>query len=245
MGYIKFLKLLFKNLFIDLTPVCHSSIDVNTSTKHHTTFRPKEDIVGDVEHVSVPTTRTPVFSSTNSKRSLSTISKRGRQYNRRPATPPKRKTKSIFDTSAEESDISMAEEHHQTIEPVVYRKKSRKDHNYNYKRYLSRVLRNMNAKSNKRNLTISIDAMECTSNFIVDIFDRIAQEARQQLKKNKSKTLGVWDIKSAVKIVIPCELGRHANIMGHQAMTNFNGEKMNKKKKVVTFNPEIDCICPM
>lgn len=247
MGYIKFFKLFFQNLFVDLTPVCDSPIDKKTVTQDHTTFRPKQDLVGASEQVAARNTRTPLFTSSNSKRSLSTISKRRRHNNRRTATPPKRKNKSIFDTSAEESDISMSEEQQQpqTRLPVVNRTRGRKDRNYNYKRYLARVLRNINAESNKSKLTISSQAMECMSNFMVDIFDKIAQEAGQQVKKNKTKTLGDWDIRSAVKIVIPGELGRHANINGQQKLENMYSHKMNKKKKVVTFNPEIECFCPM
>lgn len=246
MGYIKFLKLFFLNLFGDLTAVCDSPIG-KTVVKNN--ISPKQNLVGASKPVPGSATRTQVFSSSNINRSLSTISKRGCQNNRRPATPPKRKTKSIFDTSSEMSDISISEEqqHHQAmeVEPLVYRKNVRKDRNYNYKRYLARVLRDLNAKTSKPNLTISSNAMACMSDFMVDIFDKIAQEAGQQVKTNKTITLGDWDIKSAIQIVMPAELARQANIMAQQKLKNINGDKMKKKNKVVTFNPEIKCICPM
>lgn len=237
MGYMKFIKLLYKNLFVDLPPVCDSP-------KENATPRPKQDIV---YHEAARNTQNQMFSSSKRKHSLSIISNQNRRKNRRPATPPKRKTNPIFVTSEEESNISMSDEQqqHQSIEPVVQRTRFQKDHNYNYKRYLARVLRNINAESNKSNLTISSNAMECMSNFMVDIFDKIAQEASQQVKKNKTKTLGEWDIRSAVKIVMPGELGRHANHIGQQKLQNINGHKMKVKTKMVSFNPELECVCPM
>lgn len=230
MGYIQFLKLLFQNLYV--TPVCESPIGQRNVTNDHTTFRPDQDMSGCSKHVIVHKNRN---SSSNSKRSLSAISKQRRHNNRRPA-PPKRKTKSIIDTSAEELDVSVTEEQqqHQSIEPVVYSTRGRKDRNHNYKRYLARVLRDVNATKNRSYMTISNNAMECMSNFMVDIFAKIAHEASQQVQKNKTKTLGDWDIRAAVKIVIPGELGRHANEMGHRKLKNINGGKM------VNFNPEIE-----
>lgn len=224
MGYIKFFKLLFQNLFVDFAVPCDSSLGGTAEILNHPTFLPKVEPPTSKD-ISVSKRRPKVVLSSNNMRSIRTISRRNRRNNRRPAmSTPKRKAKLIFDTSTEGTDISMAEEqqYHHSLKPVVYKSRGRKDRNYNYKRYLARLLHKINSESQQSNLTISSNAMECMSNFMADIFDKIATEAGQLVQKNKTKTLSASEINSAVRIVMPGELGRHANLMADKKLKNMN-----------------------
>lgn len=191
--------------------------------------------------------RGQVFSSSNSKPSLRTISKPTRHNNRRPANSPKRKIDSTPETYADDSDMSQMQEepHHQTMQLVDHRARSHKDPNYNYKRYLARVLRKQNANSNEPKLTISSKAMECMSNFMSDIFDKIAEEAGQQVKKDKRKTLSDWDMKSAVKIVMPGDLGRCAHSVGYTKLQNMKHVTSVVETTKMVLDPKTGCVCPM
>lgn len=140
------------------------------------------------------------------------------------------------------------EPYDQTMKPVAYRKRSRRDPNYNFKRYLARLLRKLNSSSTEPNLTISSKAMVCMSNFMSDIFIKIAKEAGQLVKYNKTKTLSDWDIKSALKILMPGDLGKHALVIGYNKWQNMTNDRtvedsaVNRKKMV--FDPETGCMCP-
>lgn len=165
-----------------------------------------------------------VLSPTNSKRSLRTITRPTRRNNRRPAKPRKLQTPPT--NTGESDNTEMAEEpYHQTMEPVAHRTLSRKDPNYNYKRYLARVLRKKNASGTHPPLTISSEAMECMSNFMSDVFIKIADEAGKLVKKQKAKTLRDSDLKTAVKILMPGNLGKHANAMGKTKLQNMRKDK--------------------
>lgn len=236
--------LIFQSFIIDLTSFFDSSRGKKMANKNQTTYRPKQDMVGGSKISASRKNRSQVFSSSNSKRPLRTISRPTRRNNRRPAKSPT--TESIPDTYSDESDTNeMADEsHHQSMQPVASRTRSRKDPNYNYKQYLARLIRKMNERKNEPNLTISSKAMECMTDFMTDIFDKIAKEASQQIKRNKGKTLGDWDLKSAVKILMPGDLGKHANMMGYNALQKMKAERMDDKKNMV-FDPKTGCICPM
>lgn len=83
---------------------------------------------------------------------------------------------------------------------------------YDYKRYLHRLVRKEFPE-----FTTSARTMECMSNFMSDIFDRIAEEAGLQAHEHGRQTLTEFDIKHATRILMPGGLARHAiNLAKHK-----------------------------
>lgn len=68
---------------------------------------------------------------------------------------------------------------------------------------------------------ISKKSMGVMNSFINDIFDRIAQEAVRLVRYNKKKTLSSREIQTAVRLMLPGELSKHAVSEGTKAVTKY------------------------
>ena len=56
------------------------------------------------------------------------------------------------------------------------------------------------------------------ASFVQDIFERIAVEAASLTRINKTKTLSSREIQTAVRLVLPAELAKHAMAEGTKAV---------------------------
>jgi histone H2B len=63
--------------------------------------------------------------------------------------------------------------------------------------------------------------MSIMNSFINDIFDRIASEASRLARYNKKSTLSSREIQTAVRLMLPGELAKHAVSEGTKAVTKF------------------------
>ena len=54
-----------------------------------------------------------------------------------------------------------------------------------------------------------------------DIFERIASEASRLAHYNKHLTITSWEIQTAVRLLLPGELAKHAVLEGTKAITKF------------------------
>ena len=68
---------------------------------------------------------------------------------------------------------------------------------------------------------ISKKSMAIMNSFINDVFERIALEASKLVSYNKKHTLSVREIQSAVKLLLPGELAKHAIIEGAKAVNKI------------------------
>ena len=68
---------------------------------------------------------------------------------------------------------------------------------------------------------ISKKSMNIMNSFINDIFERIALEASKLVRYNKKHTLSAREIQSAVKLLLPGELAKHAIIEGAKAVNKI------------------------
>ncbi|OMO88870.1 Histone H2B [Corchorus olitorius] len=59
------------------------------------------------------------------------------------------------------------------------------------------------------------------NSFINDIFEKLAQEASSLAKYNKELTITSREIQTAARLVLPCELAKHAVSDGTKAVTKF------------------------
>ena len=72
---------------------------------------------------------------------------------------------------------------------------------------------------------ISSRAMVIMNSFVIDIFERIAREASNLAKYNKKPTVGSREIQSAVRLLLPGELAKHAVSEGTKAVTKFTSSR--------------------
>jgi len=59
-------------------------------------------------------------------------------------------------------------------------------------------------------------------NFINDIFERLAAEAGRLARYNKRHTITSREVQTAVRLILPGELAKHAVSEGTKAVTKYN-----------------------
>ena len=59
------------------------------------------------------------------------------------------------------------------------------------------------------------------NDFVIDIMDQLASEAKHDLEIGKASTLQEWHINTATKLVLPGELKKHGVSEGTKAIHNF------------------------
>ncbi|KAK7255984.1 hypothetical protein RIF29_29413 [Crotalaria pallida] len=91
-----------------------------------------------------------------------------------------------------------------------------KKHIQTYKIYISKVLKRVHP-----NLRISSKAMGIMNSFMVDMFDKLAQESSRLALYNEKSTITTREIQSAVRLILPSELAKHAVSEGTKAITKF------------------------
>ena len=95
------------------------------------------------------------------------------------------------------------------------RKNKRKRHE-TFAIYIYKVLRQVHPETG-----ISKKAMNIMNSFINDIFDRIAIEGSKLVRYNSRRTLSSREVQTAVKLLLPGELAKHAISEGTKAVTKF------------------------
>ena len=85
-----------------------------------------------------------------------------------------------------------------------------------YSSYIYKVLKQVHPDTG-----ISSKAMSIMNSFINDAFERIAVEAGKLVRYNKKGTLSSREIQTAVRLILPGELAKHAVSEGTKAVTKF------------------------
>lgn len=97
-------------------------------------------------------------------------------------------------------------------------KGKRKKSSFNsYSSYIYKVFKQVHPDTG-----ISRKAMIIMDNFINDIFERIAMEAGRLARYNKRHTITSREIQTAVRLILPGELAKHAVSEGTKAVTKYN-----------------------
>eukprot|EP00029_Vermamoeba_vermiformis_P007042 TRINITY_DN2927_c0_g1_i1.p1 TRINITY_DN2927_c0_g1~~TRINITY_DN2927_c0_g1_i1.p1 ORF type:complete len:200 (+),score=36.76 TRINITY_DN2927_c0_g1_i1:50-649(+) len=100
------------------------------------------------------------------------------------------------------------------VEPPAPVAKKRYD---NFATYLYKVLKQVHP-----NLGISSKAMSIMNSFMNDLFDRIATEAGRLARYNMKHTITSREIQTAVRLLLPGELAKHAVSEGTKAVTKYS-----------------------
>ena len=93
-------------------------------------------------------------------------------------------------------------------------KKKRRSESYSI--YIYKVLKQVHPDTG-----ISSKAMSIMNSFINDIFEKIAGEASRLARYNKKPTITSREIQTAVRLILPGELAKHAVSEGTKAVTKF------------------------
>ncbi|XP_008918463.2 late histone H2B.L4 [Manacus vitellinus] len=99
-------------------------------------------------------------------------------------------------------------------------KKRRKTRKESYSIYVYKVLKQVHPDTG-----ISSKAMGIMNSFVNDIFERIAGEASRLAHYNKRSTITSREIQTAVRLLLPGELAKHAVSEGTKAVTKYTSSK--------------------
>ena len=72
---------------------------------------------------------------------------------------------------------------------------------------------------------VSSKAMSIMNSFVNDVFERIASEASRLAHYNKRSTISSREIQTAVRLILPGELAKHAVSEGTKAVTKYTSSK--------------------
>ena len=99
-------------------------------------------------------------------------------------------------------------------------KKRRPKRKESYAIYIYKVLKQVHPDTG-----ISSKAMGIMNSFVNDIFERIAGEASRLAHYNKKSTISSREIQTAVRLLLPGELAKHAVSEGTKAVTKYTSSK--------------------
>ena len=85
-----------------------------------------------------------------------------------------------------------------------------------YSSYIYKVLKQVHPDCG-----ISKKSMSIMNSFITDIFDRTLVEAGKLARYSKRSTVSSREVQSAIRLVLPGELAKHAVSEGTKAVTKF------------------------
>ncbi|CAB4000333.1 histone H2B [Paramuricea clavata] len=110
----------------------------------------------------------------------------------------------------------------QVIKPLVdgkgkKRKAKRKE---SYAVYIYKVLKQVHPDTG-----VSSKAMNIMNSFVNDIFERIASEATRLAHYNQKSTISSREIQTAVRLLLPGELAKHAVSEGTKAVTKYTSSR--------------------
>ncbi|KAK8374536.1 hypothetical protein O3P69_018379 [Scylla paramamosain] len=99
-------------------------------------------------------------------------------------------------------------------------KKKKRRRKESYSIYIYKVLKQVHPDTG-----VSSKAMSIMNSFVNDIFERIAAEASRLAHYNKRSTITSREIQTAVRLLLPGELAKHAVSEGTKAVTKYTSSK--------------------
>ena len=93
---------------------------------------------------------------------------------------------------------------------------TKKKRNESYSIYVYKILKQVHP-----HIGISSKAMSIMNSFVDDLFERVVSEASKLSQYNRNKTLTAREIQTAVRLLIPGELAKHAISEGMKAVAKY------------------------
>ncbi|CAN1171753.1 Histone H2B.6 [Linum perenne] len=128
---------------------------------------------------------------------------------------PKAEKKPAEKKPAEKAPVAEKKPRAEKKLPKEKKKKNKKSVE-TYKIYIFKVLKQVHP-----DIGISSKAMGIMNSFINDIFEKLAAESSRLARYNKKPTITSREIQTAVRLVLPGELAKHAVSEGTKAVTKF------------------------
>ena len=100
------------------------------------------------------------------------------------------------------------------------KKSNRRKRKESYAIYIYKVLKQVHPDTG-----ISSKAMGIMNSFVSDIFERIATESSRLSHYNKKSTISSREIQTAIRLLLPGELAKHAVSEGTKAVTKYTSSK--------------------
>lgn len=100
------------------------------------------------------------------------------------------------------------------------KRKRRRGRKESYGIYIYKVLKQVHPDTG-----VSSKAMSIMNSFVNDIFERIATEASRLAHYNKRRTITSREVQTAVRLLLPGELAKHAVSEGTKAVTKYTSSK--------------------
>ena len=102
------------------------------------------------------------------------------------------------------------------VKKTVRRKKGKQS----YGSYIYKVMKQVHP-----DVGITAKSMSIMNSFVNDIFERLASQASRLSQQNKKATIGSREIQTAVRLMLPGELAKHAVSEGTKAVTKYTISK--------------------
>nr|QKS02551.1 histone H2B.3 [Crypthecodinium cohnii] len=96
-------------------------------------------------------------------------------------------------------------------------KKTMKKKRQSYGSFIYKILKQVHKK-----MRITEQAMHIMESCVIDTFERLAAEASNLMRISGKDTLTVKEVQSAVRLVLPGELARHALTEGTKSVMELN-----------------------
>ena len=136
------------------------------------------------------------------------------------ATPSKKSTEIKEDSKPNPNKIKSSQIPPTTSKPRTQKnpdkKTSTRKRRETFGVYIYKVLKQVH-----NDIGISKKSMNIMNSFINDLYEKIAIEAANLVRYNKKHTLSAREIQSAVKLILPGELAKHAIIEGAKAVNKI------------------------
>jgi histone H2B len=98
--------------------------------------------------------------------------------------------------------------------------RSRKRNYESFSTFIYRVLKQVHPETG-----ISNKAMAIMNSFVNDVFDKIAEESARLARYSKKHTITSREVQTAVRLILPGELAKHAVSEGTKAVTKYNSNE--------------------
>lgn len=104
--------------------------------------------------------------------------------------------------------------------PATTNKKRHRRRKESYGIYIYKVMKQVHPDTG-----ISSKAMSIMNSFVNDVFERIAGESSRLAHYNKKSTITSREVQTAVRLLLPGELAKHAVSEGTKAVTKYTTSK--------------------
>ena len=107
-----------------------------------------------------------------------------------------------------------------SAQKVQVQKRQKRKNFASFSLYIYKVL-----KSISNDIGISKKGMAVINSLVADMFEQVALEASKLVRYQKKRTLSSNDVATAVKLLLPADLGNHATLEGNKALAKFGSGK--------------------